>query len=100
MKDEFLLCRCYSDEHTLHFILDEKTGEIYTSVYLHQYYNIYKKIWCAIKYIFGYKCKYGSWDSFMMRPEDYERFKELVTKSEEIIKNSPKIIQDGINING
>ena len=86
MKDEFFICQCYSDEHILHFILDEKTGEIYTSVYLHQYYNILKRIWLAIKYIFGYKCMYGAWDNFMMKPVDYNRFKELLKQSEDIIK--------------
>jgi len=78
---EFFECQCCSDEHTLKFYLsdyqyDEKNRyiELYTSVFLNEYKGIFRRFWIAIKYIFGYKCKYGHWDCFIMKPEDTDKF--------------------------
>lgn len=78
MKDEFFVCECGSDEHTLRFTYDEDETEndlkeIYTSVYLNQHRSFFKRLWVAIRYVFGYKCKYGHWDCFVLRREDAER---------------------------
>ena len=70
-------CACYSDEHTLKFVYDKKEQEIYTSVFLYDYHRWYQRLWIAIKYLFGYKCKYGHWDTFLMRPEDLDRFIDM-----------------------
>jgi len=76
----FLECACYSDEHTLRW--DLLTGsdwaELYASIFLNQYRNIFKRIWVAVKYVFGYKCRYGHWDCFEMRPEDIGRMQALL----------------------
>ncbi len=76
---EFFECQCFSDEHTLKFILDTEYKEIYTHVFLNEY-SIYNRILIAIKYIFGYKCKYGHWDSFLLKPEDAKRLISLLEK--------------------
>jgi hypothetical protein len=80
LNKEYYECQCYSDEHTLKFVIDDEECELYASVFLHQYRNIFKRIWVAIKYVFGYKCKYGHWDCFMMQDEDIDRFKQLGDK--------------------
>ena len=87
-ETEFFECGCYSPEHTLKFTLDPDTGyiknhkwpELYTSVFLNPYRNWYQRIWVAIKYVFGYKCKFGHWDTFIMRNEDIERLQTLLKK--------------------
>jgi len=79
----FFECKCYSDEHTLKFILDKEEKEIYTSVYLQTYGAWYRRVWLGIKYIFGYKCKYGSFDVFLLQEEDAKRLIKLL---EEIIE--------------
>lgn len=68
-NDLFLVCMCYSDEHTLRFqYFPEDSGHdhpsLYTSVFLNETNTFWQRIWVAIKYIFGYKCKYGDWDCF------------------------------------
>jgi uncharacterized protein (UPF0297 family) len=73
MKTECLICQCLSPEHTLQFIYDEEDKEIHTRVYLNQYRTFWKRILVAIKYVFGYKCSYGDWDTFIMRQEDLEK---------------------------
>jgi len=75
---EHFQCECGSDEHTLKFSLDELTGdieelEIWTSVFLHsEYHGFWGRLWIAVKYLFGYKCRYGHFDCFIMRPPDVD----------------------------
>lgn len=84
--EEYFSCSCSSDEHTLRFIIDEDPmfPELYTSVYLHQYRSWYKRLWIAIKYVFGYPCKYGHWDCFTLDSKDLPRMKALLSRYEEL----------------
>lgn len=85
MNSEYFECRCFSDEHTLRFALDEDHGDIFAGVFLHNWEPFYKRVWIAIKYIFGYKCRYGHWDTFMMKSEDYNRLRALLDASEKAL---------------
>ena len=67
-----------SPEHTLQFIHDTKNKEIYTEVFLNHYRPLWKRIWIAVKYNVGYKCKYGHWDTFMMRNEDLNKIQKIL----------------------
>ena len=79
MKEtEFFECDCSSDEHTLKFNYNGDCNEFYTSIYLNQCRNIFKRIWIAIKYIFGYKCKYGHWDCFILKEHDTNRLIDML----------------------
>jgi len=78
LQSEFFECECSSDEHTLKFTFNTEEKEIYTLVYLHQYHKFWERIWIAIKYVFGYKCKYGHWDCFVMKYKDVDRMKQLL----------------------
>jgi hypothetical protein len=79
---EFFECSCGSDEHTLRFILsfDEDEPSIYTTVFLGAYPLGWKRLWTAIRYLFGYKCKYGHWDCFELRQEDAERMQFMLQR--------------------
>ena len=68
----FFECDCGSHEHTLRFTLNKDPGDacIYTSVFLNDWQTWYQRLWVAIKYAFGYKCKYGHWDTWALREED------------------------------
>ncbi len=85
---EFFVCDCHSPEHTLRFNLndDPDDPQIYTSVFLSQYRSWYARVWIAIKYVFGYKCRYGHFDCFLMKPEDVPRFKRLLDRLEDLKK--------------
>jgi hypothetical protein len=89
MITEFFECACHSDEHTLKFSYDPDSVEIYSSVFLHQYRNIFKRLWVALKYVFGYRCKYGHWDCFIMRPEDASRLRSLLDRMVEDAAGKP-----------
>ena len=81
--EKFISCDCHSDEHTLRFNLiysDDGSPELYTSVYLHQYRGFWKRVWVAIKYVFGYNCKYGHWDCFSANEEKIKELKAFLRK--------------------
>ena len=77
---EFFECACFSDEHTLKFTYIPGDDEIYTSVYLSQYRNVFQRVWEAVKYVFGHRSRYGHWDCFLLRREDAQRLKGLLER--------------------
>lgn len=81
IRTEFFECICHSDEHTLRFSYDPGPEEmgIWAGVFLNQYHNIFQRIWITIKYVFGYKCKYGHWDCFQFKYNDIDRFVDMLT---------------------
>jgi len=38
-------------------------------------YPWYLRLWLAIKYIFGYKSRYGNWDSTIIKIDDVKRIR-------------------------
>ena len=82
--EEYFGCDCFSAEHQFRLLLDTEEKELYLDVHLHQYRNLFQRIVSAIKYIFGYKCKYGNFDTVIIRKEDIPRLKALVDRSEKV----------------
>ena len=75
-------CACSSDNHVMIGTFDEDNNEIYISIHL---YNPiwYKRIWHAIKYIFGFKCVYGDFDEIIINKTNKYQFIELFNKIDE-----------------
>jgi len=78
--EEFFLCKCYSSEHQFTFHYNEEENEIYVSIHLILHKNIFKRIWVAIKYIFGYTSKFGDWDEFILNYNDRDRLIGIIDK--------------------
>lgn len=76
----FIECECGSDEHTLRYTIDAENKTIYTSVFLRHWQPWYKRVWIAIKYIFGYRCKYGHFDCTLMGPEQIDQLRKMIVK--------------------
>lgn len=70
-------CQCGSEEHSFSFVHCKDDGELYLSVYLNQYRNVFKRIWVAIKYVCGYTSKYGHWDCTIMDDKETKRLLDL-----------------------
>jgi hypothetical protein len=83
---EFFECQCHSDEHVLRLTLslDDEDPEIYASVFLRQYRSFFKRLVIAVRYLFGYKCKYGHWDCFLMKPGDAMRMQGMLIRLIEV----------------
>ena len=81
--NELFICECYNTEHQLifsYFPEDESNEhkEVYVSVHLTLEYKLWKRIWMAIKYIFGYKSCYGHFDEFIFKKSDADRLQKVV----------------------
>lgn len=70
MENHFLVCECNSSEHVLRYIYDKDENELYTEVNLVQHRNFLKRCLVAIKYIFGYKSKYGHFDTTIINKHE------------------------------
>lgn len=77
MNDMFI-CSCNNTEHHLVFNYDKELNAVYCDVHLIPEHNIFKRMWIAIKYIFGHRSKYGHFDEFIFNPEDADRLQKIV----------------------
>lgn len=85
-------CECQSPEHTLRFAVDpdSQDPELYTEVYLNDHRGFFKRLWYGLRYIFGYQCRYGAWDCWVMREEDIGRLRNLLDRYEVLVKAKPE----------
>ena len=81
---EFFECQCGSDEHTLRFVYDKENNEFYLSIFLDNYRPWWKRLGLSIKYLFGYKSRYGHFGEWLMEQEDASRLSIMLDK---VIKN-------------
>lgn len=83
MEPDLLICQCHSTDHQLIFLYDEdkdENGNITDkTVYIHIHlakHSFWKRLFYGIKYIFGYKSRYGAFDEFIIKPEDANKFEK------------------------
>ena len=78
-KPEIFICDCHSTEHQMVFL--HETDEDFPMVYVHVNLNkkpFWERLKYGIKYIFGYKSRYGAFDEFIFSPDDAERLQSVV----------------------
>jgi len=68
-----VICSCESSQHLVVFTKDEDQDELCIEVQLIQHRNIIKRIWTAVKYVFGYKSVYGHWDCTLMNKTEINK---------------------------
>lgn len=94
MKKQYFECDCGSDEHRFCITSEDEEDsfapQLYFHLQLHQHRNIFKKIWVAIKYVFGYECRYGHWDTINISEDDANRLYVLFHQHKVKIKNFNK----------
>ena len=90
---EYFDCDCGDSAH--HFTITQvsnydKTFDdecVYISYYMNQYRTWYQRLWLAIKYVFGYKSRFGDWDSITLDKEKVLRLRNFCDKALENIEN-------------
>lgn len=71
-----LTCECSSLEHIVVFTYWEDEKDVYLSVHLKRL-PLLKRIVYAVKYIFGYQCKYGAFDEIILGSKNYDRIMQI-----------------------
>ncbi len=80
LKTYYFQCACSSQDHTVGITFDIEEKEMSFEVQLHQWKPFYKRLWSAVKYLFGYECKYGHWDTSVMNEEKFLELYNLMTR--------------------
>jgi hypothetical protein len=82
---DILLCECHSDENQMLLFYNEtefdnghKSNMCYAHVHLTTHKSFWKRLVHGVKYVFGYKSKYGAWDEFIFNSNDADKLQELV----------------------
>jgi len=70
---EFFRCDCASTEHQ--FVIDYWDGddELIVSVHLNPLEPWYKRVWMAVRYVFGYTSCYGSFQEVILQRDQVDR---------------------------
>lgn len=79
-KTYYFQCDCSSQEHTLGIEFDTEEKEVCFHVQLSQYRGFFGRLVVAVKYLFGYECKYGHWDTALMNEEKFMDLYNLMTR--------------------
>ena len=97
MRRKYVECQCGTVEHTLRFTWDDDPDwpEVYVDVHLGYHYGIFKRIWYGLKYIFGFKSRYGQFDEAILGHKEVTQIKELC---DEWLETHPKEKEDKLRI--
>lgn len=83
----YVECSCSSPEHSIRFSPDYQEKEIYVEVFLTERKNIFQRLFHGVKYIFGYKSKYGHFTEIIM---DLDTIKMLKSELENFVNSIEK----------
>jgi hypothetical protein len=87
MEEQIFICSCHSIDHQVSFYHECDTNTLIVQTHLTTQRNFFERIFFSIKYIFGFKSKYGDWDEFIFKPEDVFKLKEYLNKAEKLSGN-------------
>ena len=79
--EELVICQCHNAEHQLMFRAEDidETGEKWVFVDFHLCpIPFWKRLWHGLKYIFGYRCKYGDFDEVVLSKEHADKLQRVV----------------------
>lgn len=81
MNRETFICECSSTEHQIIISMDGDEDPSMSMCYAHIFlteYSFFKRLFYGLKYIFGYKCKYGHFEEFIFNREDAPKLQKVV----------------------
>ena len=97
MNRQLYLCSCYSPDHQMIFTPGDPDEERIIYVHVHLVKKpFWQRLKYGIRYIFGYRCRYGAFDemilgpehskqlrdaSIYLNPEEYEQYLENIYRS-------------------
>jgi hypothetical protein len=78
---ELFVCDCGDPSHQFIISADAESSDdhyVYVSVHLNRDHNIFKRMWTALKYIFGRRSIFGDFDEVIINPKDADRLQKVV----------------------
>lgn len=78
---QILLCTCSSSEHVVIFHAEDDDEGVHNEVYLSIHLAkkpFFIRLWFALKYVFGYKCRYGNFEEIILSGDKHaEKLAEM-----------------------
>ena len=100
MEHEIIVCECESVEHQIifaYFPEYEDDREVYMSIYLHPTYGFFRRLWAAIKYIFGHRSIYGHFDDVIISQKDSHKLVKILKYLDpDVFKNCAQESKDDL----
>ncbi len=87
---DVLVCACSSAEHQviLNYFKDDTDPFVYVHIHLATL-PFWDRVKNALKYIVGYKCRYGAFEEIVLGPEHVSKLLSIVNHIKEIeVKNA------------
>jgi hypothetical protein len=90
--NHYFECECGHNEHTYSLTStdDGDESELYFNFQLSPRNNFFNRVLASVKYIFGYQCKYGHWDTIQITEDDLDRLFVLLHQHKVKVKNNRK----------
>ena len=83
MEGLYLECECHSDEH-MHIYRLDLDDPAYPVVYITHHlcpYGFWGRLVAAVKYLFGYRCKFGDFDeSIIQNVETARKLRDVMDR--------------------
>lgn len=79
MEEKLIVCQCHNVEHQMIIYYDEEDNFAYVQYHLSPL-SFFERLVHGIKYIFGYRSKYGDFDEIIVGSEYGQYFSELGKK--------------------
>lgn len=77
-KTEVLLCSCFSAEHQILIHHWSEEQEVILSYHLNSSVGFWSRLRRGLRYIFGYKCRYGHWDEIVLDPHHIPQLQRII----------------------
>jgi hypothetical protein len=68
-KTHFVICDCNDPHHHVVYQYDDESGEVYVNHHLNVNWPWHRRLWYAIRYVFGYKSPYGMYDGMIINAQ-------------------------------
>ena len=78
MERRIFICDCNSLEHQVAFWYDEDEKLLYIEPHLITHDNFFKRIWIGLKYVFGYRSRFGEFDEVVLSIESQRKLREML----------------------
>lgn len=77
METKVIKCSCYSPEHYILVTFNKEEKEVYFNYFL-ETQKWYKRILIGIKYIFGFRSKFGHFGEIIIDEKNTKVFKKII----------------------
>lgn len=94
----YLDCQCECLEHVIRLQYDPENGDINLDVHLTMHEKWYQRVWLAIRYVFGFRSKFGEYDCTMLKVTDYVAVRKMMRRSEKFHEKAKtlKVLKGGV----